>query len=480
MVDGWLITRCRSVTARRHHAASLRAVKPSRGASRAPFGPLAAALALLLLYLLLRTLDVDAVLALAWTAAAVLLALISPAGGLLVLGVLAPFTEAQTSSGMITPVPFLIVALAVSVAGRLVRTRPLPRPSLPLGLALALLAGTLLGVLHTLLNLDGQHGVAAFEGWLVGIGGATLVLLSAAYVAWSGELRPAIVAGATIAAAAGISLLDFATSGGVVQSALGWLLRQYNADRLTEIIPAPDASAAVFVAGAAVGLAAAAFASRRTTRVAGVVAAATTVAALAFTYSRSAWLALAMALALLAWRWRRWAGLIAVAAVGLAAAVAIVAGLVREVPAAADQARLDAWIASVRMWLADPLLGQGFRTFEWLHTAYGSPLLDAPHNEWLRFFAEEGVLVGVAGLAFAVLTPLVILRGHGWLQAGAAAAAAAVFVMAVFNNPFLYEQVTVPVFLLIGTGLGLAQRHRATQGSSRRNSAQPAAAQAPI
>ena len=455
-------------------AVSLAAVKRSRDASLRRAGPLAAALVLLLLYVLLRTLDVAGLVGQAWTAVAVVLALLSPAAGLLVVGVLGPFTEAQTSAGAITPVPFLLVALAAGVAVRVVLTRPLPRPSLPLALALALLLGTLLGVLHTLLSMGTQDGIAALEGWLVGIGGATLVLLSAAYVAWLGERRPALVVCAAVVASAAISLLDMATSGGVIHSAFGWLLRQYNADRLTEIIPAPDASAVVFLAGAAAGLAAAAFARRGATRVAGAGAAAVSIAALAFTYSRSAWLGVAMVLAVLAWRWRRWAGVIAVAVVAVAAAGAIIAGLVREVPAAADQARLDAWAASVRMWLADPLLGQGFRTFEWLHTTYGSPLLDAPHNEWLRLFAEEGLLVGLAGIAFAVLTPPAILRGRGWLPAAAAGAAAGVFLMAAFNNPFLYEQVNVPAFLLIGTGLGLAQRHLALANSLRREPSQPA------
>ncbi len=32
---------------------------------------------------------------------------------------------------------------------------------------------------------------------------------------------------------------------------------------------------------------------------------------------------------------------------------------------------------------------------------FGDPVLNAPHNEWLRFFAEHGVLVGLLGLAFA-------------------------------------------------------------------------------
>ena len=433
-------------------------MQPGRGAWRGSRAPLAAALGLLVVYVALRALGAAEPLVELWAAAAVVLTLVSPVAGLGIVGALGPFTEAQTSSGVITPVPFLVVAVAVGVAVRLLIGRLRPRPSFVLGLALVVTVGTLLGVVHTLVGVDTQHGIEALQGWLVGIGAGGLVLLSAAYVAWSGEFWPALITAASIACAAAISLLDFASAGGISHSDLGWLLRQYNADRLTEIIPAPDATAAIFVAGAAVGLAAALFGRTLTTRLAGLAAAVPTICALAFTYSRSAWLALAMALAILAWRWRRWVGLAAVAGVAVAAGAAIALGLVREVPVAADQARLDAWAASLRMWLADPLLGQGFSTFEWLHTAYGSPLLDAPHNEWLRLFAEEGVVVGVAGLALAIATPVAVLRSPGWLATGCAAAAATLFLMAVFNNPFLYEQVTVPVFLLIGTGLGLAQR----------------------
>jgi O-antigen ligase len=142
--------------------------------------------------------------------------------------------------------------------------------------------------------------------------------------------------------------------------------------------------------------------------------------------------------------------------------VAIVAGLVREVPLVADQDRVTAWTAAVRMWQDQPLIGTGFRTFEWLHADFGSPVLDAPHNEWLRLFAEEGAVVGLAGAAFALLTPLALLRSRGVvadagvITAAAGAAAAAVFLMAFFNNPFTYLQVNVPAFIVIGTGLGLA------------------------
>jgi hypothetical protein len=76
----------------------------------------------------------------------------------------------------------------------------------------------------------------------------------------------------------------------------------------------------------------------------------------------------------------------------------------------------------------------------------------------LRLFAEEGLFVGIAGVGFAALTVISLLRRPGWVAIGASAAAAGLFVMASFNNPFLYTQVNVPAFLVIGTGLGWALR----------------------
>ena len=98
------------------------------------------------MYVALRALGAAEPLVELWAAAAVVLTLVSPVAGLgIVRGVLGPFTEAQTSSGVITPVPFLVVAVAVGVAVRLLIGRLRPRPSFVLGLALVVTVGTLLG-----------------------------------------------------------------------------------------------------------------------------------------------------------------------------------------------------------------------------------------------------------------------------------------------------------------------------------------------
>jgi hypothetical protein len=53
-----------------------------------------------------------------------------------------------------------------------------------------------------------------------------------------------------------------------------------------------------------------------------------------------------------------------------------------------------------------------------------------------------------------------LLRTPGYVAAGAGAAAAGLFLIACFNNPFLYAQVNVPAFVIIGSGLGVALGRR--------------------
>ena len=417
------------------------------------------AITLVAAYALLQTVGVGELMLVVWTALAALLALASPLAGVTVLAAIGLFTEAQTEAGRITAVPFLLSALGTGLLIRLAATRPLPRPALPVLLAIVLLAGTALGVLHTALDFGPDAGLEAARAWVPGIGGGLTVFLAAAWISWRGDVRPLYVALASIGLAALVSVIDFAADGVLLGSPFGWLLRDHNPDRLTEIIPAPNAAAAIFLVGAALGAAAAVFGRRPGVRLLGMAAALPCLGALFLTYSRSGWLAAGLALAVLAWHWRRRVGLVAIGSV-LALILAVVAfGLVREVPLEADQARLDSWAAAARMSLADPLFGHGFRSFEWLHATYGSPTLDAPHNEWLRLFAEEGALIGLAGAAFALRTPLLVVRAPGWLAAGAAAAGAAFFMMAFFNNPFIYTQVNVPAFLVVGIGVGVAQRH---------------------
>jgi O-antigen ligase len=121
---------------------------------------------------------------------------------------------------------------------------------------------------------------------------------------------------------------------------------------------------------------------------------------------------------------------------------------------ATDAWRLRAWGAAGQMWLAAPLVGHGFMSYQALHEAYGDPMLRSPHNEWLRFFAEEGAFVGLAGLAFVGFTAAALTYGRGAIGAGILAGFLAFAAATVFNNPFLFVQVLAIAFAITGIGLG--------------------------
>jgi O-antigen ligase len=413
-------------------------------------------LLLVVIYVVLRAAHAPEPAVLAWTAVAAGLALVSPIGGLTVLGALGPFTEAQADNGLPTAIPFLLAAIGASLLISLARTRAWPKPDLALALVATLFVGTLLGVANTFVSFGSQRGISAVEGWIPGIGGGLTVLLVAAYVAWRGDRRAIFVTVGSICLAAVLSLTDFFAGGVLHAGPLAWLLRSYGRFRLSGVIPAPNASATIFMVGAVVCVGVALFAHRRDWRISAAVLAVPCIVAVVVTFSRSGLVALALAGAVFAWHWRRRVGAAALVAVAALAVAVVVLGFVRPIADGSDQARLDAWAAAIRMWAAHPLLGQGFRSFEWLHADYGSVVLDAPHNEWLRFFAEEGTVIGAAGIAFAMALPAIVIRAGGVIAVSAAAVAAGFALMAAFNNPFLYAQVTVPTFMVIGTGLGLA------------------------
>ena len=87
---------------------------------------------------------------------------------------------------------------------------------------------------------------------------------------------------------------------------------------------------------------------------------------------------------------------------------------------------------------------------------FGDPVLNAPHNEWLRLFAEHGAVVGLTGLLFVGVTAHRLARRRGWVETGILASFVSLVVAACFNNPFLFNQVTIPAFVLAGTGVALA------------------------
>jgi O-antigen ligase len=123
---------------------------------------------------------------------------------------------------------------------------------------------------------------------------------------------------------------------------------------------------------------------------------------------------------------------------------------------ASDALRLQAWDSAFHMWLDQPVTGQGFLAYKQLADAYGDTVLSSPHNEWLRLFAEEGTIGGIVGLGFLATTAWWLTRRRGSVARGILAGAIGYGLMATFNNPLLFIQVSAIVFVGVGYGLAMS------------------------
>lgn len=431
-----------------------------------------AAAVLIAVYALLRTIDADRAVLLVWAAATAALALASPVSGLVVVAAIAPFTEPIVVDRQLGLKPLLVVALAVGVGVRLVaglaRSRRIVMPPIPLALAIVLIGGTLLGVVNSGIRFGGAFATDAFQVWLAGIGGALLVLLVTVQVARRGELAPFVAAVAAGTAGGIVSLIDFVTPQAVRGPALDWLVRPSPfPQRVSGIIPAPNGTAALVIVPAAILVAGVVLCRDSRLRLVCAAVAPPLLVTLYFTYSRAALLGLFALAVVVAWRIRRALGIVIVVG-GLVAGIIFVPSYLQargqavgdsgqaapgQVLIASDVQRVTAWGAAARMWLDAPIVGQGFQAYRELARGYGDPILNAPHNEWLRLFAEEGAIVGIAGLAFVLSLLVGLARGPGWIGVGAFGAFIGWALAASFNNPTIYIQVSVIAFTVVGTGL---------------------------
>jgi O-antigen ligase len=200
-------------------------------------------------------------------------------------------------------------------------------------------------------------------------------------------------------------------------------------------------------------------------RVIAGIAAAILFLAMYLTFSRAAILSLFGLAVVVAWRLNRRLGMVVLLG-GIVAGTALFPSYVAlrsqvgagvsdpgSVAVASDALRLQAWDSAFHMWLAEPIVGQGFLAYKQLADSYGDPVLSSPHNEWLRLFAEEGVVAGIVGLAFVATLLKRLARRHDLLASGILAGAFGYILMASFNNPFLFIQVSTVVFTAVGFGL---------------------------
>jgi O-antigen ligase len=405
---------------------------------------------------------------LAWTVLACAIALVSPTSGLVLLVATAPFFEPVMLTRALGLRHILVAALGVSVALRLAAGgwRQLPRsPTLILGIVVALI--TIGGVAHTLRDFDPEFGTHAAQTWITNIGGAMILLIVGAWVARRGEARPLVVAAIACAVASVLSLMELFHPGLISNGAVSWIgfWKDFGA-RVTGIIPAPNAVATMLIVPATVSLAAVVqFHGRR--RLAAMVVAIPIAAAAILTLSRSAIAALYItAVLFIARRRRRTAWIVLV--VGIVLAVVSVPLFIQFRAAqqgvfetrtpidwilGADEARITAWGAAIRMWADSPIIGHGFLAYKQLADAFGDTRLGSPHNEVLRLFAEEGLIGGIALIAFILVLFRELSRRPGWIGSGLLAGAIGYWLAAMFNNPLLFIQVSAMAFVFFGYGL---------------------------
>jgi O-antigen ligase len=300
-----------------------------------------------------------------------------------------------------------------------------------------------------------------------------IILVVAVWAARDGSWRAAVAACAAAVVAGGLSLIDHFAPGAVANGPLGWIgfWKDFNG-RLGGAVPSPNGMAALLIVPTAVLIFWGVLGRGRAwTRVAALAIAVPMLVALYVTYSRAALLALFVLAVILCWRIRRTLG-IAVLVVGIAGGAVLLPSYLQlrsqsapegavtpgSILVASDEYRFRAWGAAIQMWQDQPITGQGFLAYKQLADSYGDPVLGSPHNEWLRLLAEEGTVGGLVGLSFLATTLWWLARRRDAIGGGVLSGVAGYFLMASFNNPLLFTQISAVVFVALGYGLARANR----------------------
>lgn len=432
--------------------------------------------AMVIAWFLVRTATVvDGQAYLVWVVAAGILALVAPRSGLVVFVATSVFFEPDSLARTLGPRELVLLPLALGVVIQVVADRFRWRPSLSIWLAVLLLLGTALGVVHTFRVFEQDFQWHAAQSWVGNMLAPVILLIAAAWTARNGDLRVLIVAVGVGVVAAIVCLIEYFAPGSISNGPLAWVgFWKGFGLRLAGTIPSPNALSTQLILPTMVLLAAVVLARDLRLRAIALVALLPVLAAQYLTFSRAPFIALYVFVAIVAWRFRRWAG-IAVLVVGLVVgALALPAylelrgssvseGAVQSgsILVASDELRFRAWGAALQMVADKPLVGQGYLAYKELADVFGDPVLGSPHNEWLRIFAEEGVIVGLVGLAFLVATGVTLARVPGWLGTGILAGFVGYVIAASFNNPLLFVRVSAVAFTIVGIGLALAERARA-------------------
>jgi hypothetical protein len=435
-----------------------------------------AGIALAAVYFGLRTIEANGNQMDIWLYAVFALCFLSPANGLVVLAAIAPFNEGIEGVAVSDEVgskSAIAAALLLAIGLRwLFVSSARARPSAPVVLALLLLGTAALGLIRTLDRWGTDFATLAAGTWIQGVATMLVVFVATVWIARSGARGPLVAAMVATTVAGLLSLVDYWGDAAIRESAIGWVTAgPFNAGRLTGVIRSPTSTAALVMLPACVYLAAVFLAPDSRLRVAAAALAAPLLLAAYLTYNRAVFIVLYAVAVIVGWRIGRKLGIVLLV-VGIVVGVALVPFYLSlraqalgsgsavqpgQILIASDQQRLAAWAAAGRMFIDQPLIGQGYRAYRQLSLEFGDPILNAPHNEWLRFFAEHGVLIGLLGLAWLGATAIRLARSPGWLGAGLFGAFLSLAIAATFNNLFLFNQVTIPAMVMAGTGLALSR-----------------------
>lgn len=429
--------------------------------------------ALVVAWVLLRSADVGRLPMAVWALLVAGLAVIAPRSGFVVLAAIAPFPEGLLFTRDVGLKPVLALLLLVAVGLRvLVDRRARVRPGWPLLLAGGLVVGTGLGLGLSWSRFGSDFALDAAEIWFQGPFTAVAALVVAFWVSRDGALRPLAVALGSATVAGILSLVDYRAPTLLRESPFDWVLQgPYVAGRLTGVIRSWVSTAALVMVPATVYLAVAALGRGRLLRLGALGLAVPLLATAYFTYNRAVFLGLFALAVIVAWRIRRAFGIVVLVVGLVVGALALpyylqlraeaVGGSGAVQPGApivaSDIARLNAWATSWRMFLDSPLLGHGYRSYRQVAPTFGDTTLNAPHSEWFRLFAENGIVVGLLGLGFAGGTAAALARRRDALGTGLFGAWVSFVLAASFNNPFLFSAVTIVAFGAAGAGLALAR-----------------------
>ena len=379
--------------------------------------------AMILAWFVIRTAaGVDGRAYLLWVIAAGILAVLWPMSGLVVFVATSVFYEPDNIPRDIPIRILVLIPLAAGVLIRIAADRFRWRPSLAVWLALALLVGTALGVVVSFDRFPDDVAWRAARSWFNNMAGPVILLIAAVWTARGGSTRVLVVACIVAVVSAAVALAEYASPGLFSVGRFDWVgfWKDFGA-RLAGTIPSPNALSAQLIVPTAV-LGAAVLLARdlrlKALALVGLVpllarplpdlqsvaapgrvrlrrrrrVACSTSGSGSLCSSAASSSARRCCPATSQLRARRHPGR-------------------RSSPARSSspptQYRFQAWGAAVAMWADEPLIGQGYLAYKALGPEFGDPLLGSPHNEWLRFFAEEGTIVGLVGIAFVVSDGLV-------------------------------------------------------------------------